>query len=210
MKQLIQNWLNGKRNFTAGKLLYNQFGNDQKLKDLFSQGRSAYSEERLLNALKELAADLHKPQTDDYRPVMNEIMPDVPDKVLTALKNEWMPFYTEMNLKRHRIDHYLDDESEAAEIIRGKLAFEILDLEQKCMAVWAKKMYYEKHGRLPGKGLDREIVIDQFKAAERMKNLKIYVTRYKNYCSKDPGNARHAAKLKDYEKELAKLTKIHG
>jgi len=209
MKELIENWLSGRRSYTYGAILYNKFGSDEKLKDLFSRPKTDYSQELMVEKLKEIISDAStKPAAQDFS---YEKMPDAADPVLKAMKDEWMPAFTEMNYLRHQLDKWLEDDSKEAQAKRGELALQILTLEKQCMAVWAKRDHYLKHGTLPGKDVgDEEIVIDKFKAGQHLQNLKVYIRRYKGYLKKDPGNAQHALLLKKYEDELDQLKKLHG
>lgn len=210
MKELIENWLYGKRSYTYGVILYKQFGTDEQVKKLLDGPKTDYKERRLVELLQELI-------TADKEPVKPvsvkayEAMPETKDVVLTALRSEWMPHYTQMNYKRHELDRYLDEETPEAEVKRGTLAMEIISLEQLCMAVWAKRDHYLQHGCLPGKDIgSQDPVIDRFEAAKRIEQLKIYVRRYKNGLKKSPADSKQAALLNKYINELEKLKQLHG
>jgi len=204
MNELIIRWLNGKRNYTIGTLLYNQYGSNDTKKKLFAAGKNAVSEAALLNALqllleeKEIIIPAEVQQHFD-------VMPDGSDAVEKSFKDKWMPMYTEMNVKRHRLDQYLEDTSRDAEIKRAELARDILNLEQQCMAIWAQRDFYIKHGHLPGKNIESEVVVDEFKAAHSINNVKNYIRTYRKKVKDNPGNANHAAKLLEYENKLKEL-----
>lgn len=205
MKQLIEIWLSGIRNYTAGTILYRQYGTDKDLLHLFDGPKTQYRLQKLADALQQLI----NPQQEQQQPAQAIVepytpMPDAPDNdVLTAIKNQWMPLYTEMNYKRHQLDQYLDDESPAAMKMRAKLAMEILINEQKCMAAWQQRDYYLKHRQLPGNDItaDDEPIIDQFKAGKRLQTLQVYIRRYKAKIKYDTANPVYPQKLNQYQKE---------
>lgn len=209
MNELIIRWLNGKRNYTVGTLLYQQFGSNDDKKKLFSAGKNAISEAALLKALQLL---LEEKEIIIPAAVQQQFdpMPDGDDAVMKSFKDAWMPFYTEMNLKRHRLDQYLEDTSRQAEIERAKMAKDILHLEQQCMAIWAKRDFYVKHGHLPGKSIESEVIVDEFEAAKTIERTKTYIRQYRKKCKDEPGNNNHAAKLLQYQNQLKELQELYG
>jgi hypothetical protein len=210
MKELIINWLNGKRNYTVGKLLYMQFGSDNNKKKLFETAKSALTESELLKTLQNLLVEdeiiVRKEDVQPYEPMPEEKK----DDVLMALRSEWMPFYTEMNYLRHSLDPLLDDDSSAAEIKRATIAQKILTLEKKCRAVWAKRDYYLQHRKLPGISTTKEIVVDGFKAAKQIENIKTYIRQYRKKVKDNPSNSRAVFHLQRFQTELKQLEEVHG
>lgn len=205
MKQLINAWLNGKRSFTYGVILYNRYGKDEDLKKLFEAGKTDFTEKKLLECLNGLASE-DKQEAFSFSPFQgNEEMPESDDEVIMALRNQWMPHYTKMNYLRHDLDKYLERNSSSAEVKRGQLAREILMLEKNCMAVWAKRDHYVRTGKLPAEYKSNDPVVDPFKAGVRLKIVQGYVRRYKGYVQRDPANESHAANLKKYQAELVTL-----
>ncbi len=207
MKEIINKWLSGKRGYAYGCILYRKYGHDETLKDLFDKGQTPYTKEKLLSSLQHLVSD----EVKEIPAASIAEMPDSNDKIAQALKNEWMPKYTQMNYLRHQLDIHLDDLSEEADIVRGKYAQQILQLEKECMALWMQRDYYTKNGSLPVKE-KKEVapVINDFIAGTRSANLKIYIRRYKLFLKNNPGNASFAEKLMKYEKELTQINKYHG
>lgn len=206
--RLISNWLTGSRSFSYGVILYNRFGNDDELKKLFEKGKTDFAEKKLLQVLQSLVNE----KTNDamsYTPQGSGVMPEARDPVLIALRNQWMPHFTQMNYLRHEIDKYLDRNSESSMAKRGELARDILLLEKKCMAVWAKRDYYERTGKLPAEYKTNEPVVDPFTAGKRLTTLQSYVRRYKRLVANNPGNEIHASNLKKYEEELKTLKTRH-
>jgi hypothetical protein len=211
MEKLFINWLNGKRSYIVGTILYKQYGTDESLKKLFATGNTDYTAKILLQTIQQIVNNPESiPTKKDNIIAITDPMPDSKDSVLMALKDEWMPLYSEMNYKRHELDKYLDDETDSAYVKRAQLALDILTLEQQCMAIWAKRDHYVKYNVLPGKSTDDEIVVDPFQSAKRIENLKVYIRRYKNEMTKNKANARAAELLNQYTSELNKLTQLHG
>lgn len=211
MNELITRWLNGLRNYTAGALLYRQFGNDDQKKQLLATGKTKLTEEALLKAMQQLVMQKELPVKQAEVINFMQPMPEAKDKVLNALRSEWMPFYTEMNLKRHRLWELIDDESKEALVKRATLANEILKLEQQCIAVWSKRKHYSDHGNLPGRTKkQQDIIVDPVSAKLQIIKVQSYIRSYKSKLNKAPGNANFAAKLKQYEAELKSLKKQHG
>lgn len=201
---LIHKWLQGKRNFTVGTILYKRYGNDEALKNLFEEGKTAYTESKLLEELKAIVEEAKKPVKEKY--ASSSVFPPG-DKVINALKDRWMPLYTEMNYKRHALDKFLNQKTDAATRRRGKLAMEILNLEKQCMKIWADRDHYLEFGKLPSHEIDEAPIVDPLKLVERYKNVQGYIRRYKMYLRKNPGDPKNIALLAQYEKEFAALKK---
>ncbi len=209
MNDHIIKWLSGRQNYTIGVVLYNQFGNDEAIKKQLSFGRSEFTDDLLLKSINALLQG-EEPKTAPVIINAYDEMPNDVDDVLISFKEKWMPLYTEMNYKRHALDKLLDDDFEKSGVQRGKLAKEILELEQKCIAIWHERDYYCRYKTLPGKSIDDEAIIDPFKAGKRQELLKIYVRRYKNQMAKNPANTEAAQLYKKYSDELTQLQQVHG
>lgn len=207
MKQLVENWWKNGKSWRGGIIILTQIGYDQSIIDQIKATRNDYAMKLLEDAMNKVL-ECNSP-IQKQEPEKPDEMPEDSNAVLQALRQEWLPKYTTMNLLRHKLDPLLDDDSDAAMIKRGKIALEILELEQECMTIWAKRDHYIKHGKLPMASDDQDDdlmpVVDPFKAANRIKNLKIYITRYNREIQKDPSNAKAAELLCKYQEELDKL-----
>lgn len=211
MKQLLINWMNSGRSYIVGSILYDKFGHDESVKKLLKTGKSQYTEKALLSAIQSMLKD-DSPKKESPIEITSgmEKMPESDDNVLQALRKEWMPAYTEMNYKRHQLDQYLEDETDKAVMQRSALAKSILELEQYCMSVWAKREHYIKYSSLPGTSIEKEVISDPFAAANRISNVKVYIRRYRSELKKNPGNAKAAEMLNHYQQELKQLNQQHG
>ncbi len=206
--ELIKNWLNGKRNYTVGCILYSRYGNDEELKILFEKGKTDYTQKKLLEELKKLTDD-RQPTTDEKSSssqwsAVGGQFPESSNKIIHSLREQWMPIYTEMNYKRHELDKFLNHKTDAATRRRAKLAMEILSLEKRCMMIWQQRDHYIEFGKLPAQEKP-EPVVDPAKIIERYKNVQCYIRRYKMYLRKDPADAKSQALLKQYEDEFESL-----
>jgi len=203
---LIKNWIAGKRNFTVGTVLYKRYGDDEALKILFEKGKTDYTEKKLLDELKKIVEPVVTLQRTERSTMNHEPFPESSNKVIHSLREQWMPLYTEMNYKRHELDKFLNQKTDAAMRRRAKLAMEILSLEKQCMAIWRQRDHYIGFGKLPGRE-KTEPVVDPMKVVERYKNVQGYIRRYKMYLRKNPADARSQALLKGYEYEFETLKK---
>jgi|SRR6185312_8907080 len=204
--ELVKNWLAGKRNYTVGCILYNRYGTDEELKKLFEKGKTDYTEKKLVECLKAIAEPSAKLQRPERTTMNHEVFPPSSNKVIHSLRGQWMPLFTEMNYKRHELDKFLFQKTDAAMRRRAKLAMEILSLEKQCMRIWQQRDHYIEFGHLPSQQ-KTEPVVDPMKIVERYKNVQGYIRRYKMYLRKDPNDAKNQALLKQYEDEFELLKK---
>lgn len=205
--ELIKKWLSGKRNYLVGAVLYKQLGTDEKLKKLF-EGKATEHLQQLLE--DSLSALLEKPKVV-LQPAAKKSdadeMPKSADPVLEALRQEWLVPYQKMNYLRHELDRYPDNTDE--QIAKRKpICAEILELEQQCMQVWARRDHYLKEGKLP-EVKNNELVLpeDPIALGKLIESLKRNVRRNKQLAEKHPGNAVYPHKVKQYEAELHGLLK---
>lgn len=198
----IQDWLDGHRNYTVGRLLYETFGEDAELKALFAEGPTEWNKTKLLTSMQELASGTQaKVELDEYSE-----MPKGADAVLQALHAEWQPLYQAMNYKRHELDKYQDD-TPMQEAVRRSLAHEILSLERQCMAIWKKRDYYQEHGQLPAmQEKAAPVLTDPLAIGRRIETLKRNIRRNKQKTAKYPNNATYPVLVKQYESELEALS----
>lgn len=206
--ELIRKWLSGNRNFIVGAVLYKKFGTDEKLKKLFSGIPDAYSQKRLAEELEKLVA---KPkvvlQSKQSRQGDADDMPESKDPVLKALRNEWLPLYKKMCYLQSELDRYEGNSQE--EIAKRKpIAFEILELEQECMKIWARRGYYEKNGSLPEvKEQEEAIPTDPVELGKLIEATKRNIRRNKQLSEDHPDNTVYPLKQRQYEEKLERIMK---
>lgn len=204
--ELIKKWLFGSKNFLVGAILYKQFGQDESLKKLFTGKPDGYMQKRLEEALSAL---LQQPKVIRQQPAKSEAeeMPVSADAVLMAIRNEWTPIYQRMNYLRHELDRYEGNSPEEI-AIRKPIAFEILELEQQCMKLWARRDHYLKHGQLPEvKEATIEIPKDPVELGRLIETLKRNIRRNKQAASTNPANTIYPLKIRQYEEQLQHILK---
>lgn len=200
--EAIQDWLAGEQNYTVGRAIYNAFGEDVELKALFEDGPTEWNRGKLLQALQELAnGTVAKTENDEY----GEMPIGGNDGVLNALREEWQEPYKVMQYKIKELDRYPNDDASSI-AIREKLAFEILELEQQCMAIWTKRDYYGEHGKLPDtKETAKPVLTDPLAIARRINSLKRNIRRNKQKATDQPAMAHYPLLVQRDEAELEAL-----
>lgn len=202
--ELIKKWLSGSRNYHIGVVLYNQFGKDEKLKQYFKGSPDNIKQDRLA---KELSALQQKP-IEALLPALNseaDEMPESKDPALKALKNEWSPLYQRMQYLRHELDRYTGNTADVIEK-RRPIAKEILQLEQDCMEIWARRDYYLKHKTLPNISKEEDpIPTDPVELGKKIETLKRNIRRNKKLSEQHPDNVVYAIRVKDYQEQLDKI-----
>lgn len=206
--QIINNWLNGRRDFYVGRVMYEVFGLNQSLKALLKKGRTPFAEKEMYKALEALA-NSGGPVKPPVKPANKDVavMDDSKDAVLQSLKNEWMPLYQRMNLLRHELDKYGDRNDWEATAWRKPRASEIKELEQQINQLWDKADHYHKHGRLPfvqEKKVD--IPTDPVKLGKMIESIKKNIRRNRDRMSKHPERSEFTQRYEDYKKQFKELT----
>lgn len=200
---LIKKWLSGNRNYIVGAVLYKKFGTDEKLKKLFDGKPDSYLQKRLA---EELSALLGKPKVvlqSSPKSTEDGEMPESNDPVLKAFREEWLPLYKRMQYHVRELDRYSGN-SEAEIAYRKPIAFEVLKLEQQCLAIWEKRKYYEKHGKLED-AKEFEIPTDPLELGKTIETLKRNIRRNKDLSEKHPGKPNYALRVKKYEEQLQQI-----
>jgi len=177
----IKEWLNSGRQYLIGIALYEAYGNDPALRDVFRQGESPYRYRRLVEALTKLMSSADRAETITaaepvHKPVLVHEVP-LPETDVPAdrddYRSEWIVPYMEMNSLRHQLVHAPDDHT------RGEWCFRILELEKQCMAIWARRDYHKRTGEpMPEEvGPAMPVVTDRNALHRRLTNLRTYVTK---------------------------------
>lgn len=211
----IQQWLNGDRNYENGAKLYLKHGKDKLLHKVFAEPASDFKKKRLHEALLGLYRGDKKIEVEieDSKEIVLERTisaekrwPEERDEVLAALHAKWKPLFAEM---MHLCTTILDvaragekDESKKKEA--GKMAHRILDLDDRCDAIYDQRDHYIKHGQLPAeeKQMD-DVVVDPKKIPIALQNAERYVREYKIRVKNNPTNEKFAAQLKKWEGRIA-------
>lgn len=210
----IRTWLNGSRDYTVGATLYSVHGDDNAMKRMFAQGPSAYRQERLVTALKALLSKAEVVEIvlpDKPEPIQLTIAPeDMPETRVKAeedpYRDKWYPEFTRMNLLRHRLAGAGSIEE------RGRMAFEILELERHCKAWWARRDYLLKNGvAMPEEEAPaRAPMVDHNRLEKRLRTVYTYVTKYANICEEKQQDPATHPLLQQYIKERNSIEKQLG
>lgn len=221
--QIIKNWLNGDKNFISGRTLYRALGKDEALKEYFETHTDNQAHEKLIAAIAELISPQAKisappntlPQSapeplkiEKKAYSAQEHMPDSTNKVLQAIKLQWLKPYKEMCRLQQQLDTYGDSNSSLAINFRKDKAAMILELEQKCIALWRQRDYVIEHGKLPDSGDENEIEIpsDPIELANLISRVKLNIRQNRNRMIKNPENSNYAAKYLQYKEQYEKIT----
>lgn len=221
--QEIRDWLNSTKEYATGVKLYLKFGSDPILKSLFTkEAESQFKRERLFLALKSIYDNYRKPttakaaiqrQVEKQRPPENfKYWPTVPisDPVLSALHEQWKPIYAEMMNLSARLHEVAvlggKDQQKALEAC--SMAHRVLDLDDQCDEIYAKRDHYYQHGTLPGPLNKPEPVGDPVRWVTLMNNAERYVRQYKNKLKRDPANEKIASQLQKHQEAYSNYRKL--
>lgn len=211
----IKEWLNGSRNYHQGAALYNAYGDDILLKQMFAQGESEYRKERLLKALRALLATARQvaiPVAPEAPPTTVHLHPgESPESRVPQEKDpyydQWILPYREMQRLRGKLIDAPTDEK------RGELAHKILKLELQCKGWWDKRDYLLEHG-VEMKGTDNtaleDVVTDPAQYHLRLSTVRTYITKANKKLKQDPDNSKALADVKRYTAEKERLERLIG
>lgn len=218
----IIHWLNGPRDYQTGAKLYLKHGTDKLLRRIFMEPVSDFKKKKLseaLNALVYKKVKTEKKITETKAVAIERIAasprkwPEQMDDTLRALKEQWKPAFSElMNLTARIYDVALAGTKDPAmKQEAGRMAHRILDLDDLCDDIYAKRDYYLQHNKLPEAKKPMELVVDPIKMPVALENARRYVRMYKSQLKKDPSSVLAAEKIKQYEwavQEYMKLLKL--
>jgi hypothetical protein len=202
---LISKWLAGKRNYHIGVVLYNHFTKGEKLMWYFAGGPDKFKQQKLEKELQELNKKLIVVSPGISVDQDTEEMPKSTDPVLLAMRTDWLVPYQKMQYLRHELDRYTRNDKESI-AIRCRLAKEILELEQGCMAVWRRRDHYMKTGKLPEvKDPADDIPTDPLELARLIHSLERNIRRNKALAIKHPGSAVYPLRAHTYQVKLDRI-----
>lgn len=197
----IREWLNSGKNFDIGVALYNAYGTDNLLKNMFAQGFSDLRAKRLfqeLLALKE-TDNIYMPEATPEPVNINVAAAAMPEQMVApdedSYRLKWLPLYQEMNMLRHNLEGFADIKD------RGAAAFRILALEKECMRIWEERDYACKTGTVKDAPKIEEPYIDPNSLQRRINTVRSAISKY----SRPPETDKRKALLKQYQDELEKL-----
>jgi len=159
---LLQQWLDGSQDYETGRTLYEQFGENPRLKLTLSHGPTAYNKSALREELAKLLkagkggdvqlrvlspadqAVLHQAEQALTHVVSRTAGLADPVVTLVAdLESQWKPLYKDASTMQSLLE-YAKDNTE-----RCERSHEILNHMDKVHALWEKQAYVQAHGELP-------------------------------------------------------------
>ncbi|HYC29549.1 MAG TPA: hypothetical protein VEB42_12040 [Chitinophagaceae bacterium] len=177
MLQDLRAWLNGSREWNAGVSLYNQVGDNDALKSLFSKGKTDYCYQRLQEELLKICKQL---KTQKYVHITGTVRSDKPDasvkpidkveverhqpvndhpaanaELYVVCKAEADKTYKEvMNLRAElfalaRPDNFSDVNTPDRIEQRSKIALKVAEGFKHVSQLYDRADYVKIHGRLP-------------------------------------------------------------
>jgi hypothetical protein len=200
---VIDQWLNGKKNYVVGCVLYRLFGKEPQVKKLLAAGETPFAREVLERKLREI----------NKQPVVtaqvvrdSQEMPGGADPVLESLKREWLIPYQRMNYLRHNLDSIKGNTPEAI-ALRKPMAFEILELEQRCVQIWEKRDRYVATGTLPDvPKKELELPENPIELARLLDTVRRNITRNRGKMKQFPEEPKYALLYDRYKAQYKQIT----
>jgi hypothetical protein len=234
----ITKWLSGAKNFIIGRAIYRAMISDQD--ELIQSLDAGFTPHRHTQLIKAMELHINPPKKeitaedrmrygwgdDDEFQKNNVSLPHTPSiklvslveskkiivdpYVLTALKNEWQIPYKKMQYLIGQLDQFGNSNKKSAITKRAELAKEILELEQLCNQIWAKRDQYELTGVLENKSADElEIPSDPIALAELIIRIKKSIRNNRLLMQKNPDNPIYIERFKNYKMQYFKATGKH-
>lgn len=210
----IREWLNGSQNYDVGVALFQCYGDNPDMTEMFLQGHSEYRQARLLSALEKLYAsgdhiEIELPGQPEPVAVFTppSPMPEASTKPKTdPYYANWNPIFKEMQHLRSQLRLIPTDEE------RGKVANRILDLEQECNYWWERRDYYLETGQhMPEDNRHRpDPHTNQNELQKRLLTVRTYVTRYEKKIEEQGNKPALVEKLNAYTAERDELEQKLG
>lgn len=126
----------------------------------------------------------------------NAVPPEI-DKYI----GEWKPLLMQRNHLRARLRDADND------IERGKMAHQILALQDQLEAIWERRDYELRTGEAMPEAKKREPVTDPKKLQRHVLNLRTYITKTKKTVADNPENDKATKRLAQLERELSEALK---
>ncbi|MCX6303358.1 MAG: hypothetical protein NT040_00165 [Bacteroidetes bacterium] len=216
MDHEIFTWLNSDQDYSSGLLLYDRFCKNPNLGRILRIG-GATGKNRLTLAYELGKAISHQvpnnsPEKAPDKPVADKEDPPVriPAVLIEDIRKEQKMIYKMLD-SLHACLPFRDKEE------RRKIAFEILDLDDRLREVYTRIEHYEMTGILVPKP---EITLkknisgkDAGELIKRQYSVRTYLTRYKKLLEESVSlidRDRYQKKLDEYQQEMEEINKKLG
>lgn len=214
----IRIWANGKRDYSLGVRLYNVYGKDAKLKQLFAENIiTDYKKNRLTEALLGLLkpkvatkpSELHPAAIVPSSPTLIKEIKAVPEKgwsstrseIEDALYNEWAPLFNELMFLTNTVGDTArrGEKDPELQIKACQMALRICDLDDECDDLYALRDTYKATGKLPDRWPYGLPCFDPLLIPKKLANAERYVREYRSKLDKDGANEQYKAVLQKHE-----------
>lgn len=206
-------WLNGRREYHSGAVLYSVYGSNEQLKQLFLNDSSAYNVKRLFEELRSLYYQHEESQERKEKkhvPVVKTKVSSADPDLIAACDTKAKNLYKELMNKRAvlfslcRSNEWEDENSPEKIKERGKLAFEVLEMNYAVDKAYEELAYVKEHGTLPAKlppVSEKYALLPDALVKHEMENLRINIHKTK----KKPPTPERIIALKEHEENFKKL-----
>lgn len=188
-----------KRDYREGVLLYQEYGTNDFLKNLFEQ-RSDYTERKLLEELRKIS-DV-KEEVSVVEDKVEPIKPNPNIFLIKKLKQQLQQIYRSIDNNRYQLARAKKDR------VRKEYAFQILHLQRKKSEIFEQLDYYEEYGTLPEPAKEKVCKTDE------IQRLYVQIWKTKKRLEQSADKLRNRAKtenlLAEKQARLLELRKERG
>jgi hypothetical protein len=211
-------WLNSDQDYPSGLLLYDKYCQQAKLGRILRIG-GATGKNRLTLAyeLGKVIRHLEHPQKRGSVKNPQDTIPDedirlvqVPALLIEDIRKEQKMIFKTLDALHASLQYRDKDE-------RCRIAFEILDLDDRLREIYSRIDHYEKTGILlpkPGDLVKRSFAgKDAGELIKRQYSVRTYLTRYKKLLEESDSlkdRDRYQKKLDEYQQEMDEINKKLG
>jgi len=212
MDHEILTWLNSGQDYSSGLLLYDKYCRNQKLSRILRVGGATAKNIRTLTyELGKIVRD-QSPITSETQPAgdleSSPIQPvNLPETILEDIRKEQKMIYKVLD-NLHAVLPFREKKE------RSRIAFEILDLDDRLKGIAVRIEHYETTGLIlpepekkPEKNLSER---DSSALIKRQYSVRTYLTRYKKLIEESTSlkdRDRYQKKLDEYLQEMELINK---
>lgn len=218
--ELIEIWLNGNRDYKLGVEIYNRFGDNDFLKNMFAEGEDEWNLERLVDEMKVLLkskasestpAMLQAAQTNrriDFEGVKPSELPNAPKKIKEAIAERKRLYFeardAHSQLKALRLVPGAEIKEKRKEL--AKLILQNFDLIKP---IWDLTNFYDNFQRLPEPKLKEQEPNQNYALIDDMQLNELWLKQYK-YCQKWKADKTKLAQLRERIESNQKIQNVLG
>ncbi|HRH60547.1 MAG TPA: hypothetical protein PL045_08250 [Chitinophagaceae bacterium] len=218
--QQMREWLNGAMPYMQGVMLYQVYGDDEKLKALFKKGPTDFTRPKLRECLLEIynsysstSSPAEEKNTEEKNIVAVPQLPDVDPLVMqaceAAAKRSWKMMMAKraelFALVRHVPAH---EDVNAPDRVKERtgLCYEVHEMARKADEAYDKLAYLREIGRLPADEInvaEEFSFVTDYELKHTIDNLRKAISKLK----KKEQTAERVALLQKHNSSLEKLLK---